>query len=88
MQLKCVLKKVDFIPLVKSPKFWISPDVLGFGSVLEVQEHIGHQLLAAYPGSFEVLGYGSAKEEKKKRTKKVDESDLSHGESESFTVGE
>lgn len=78
MQLKCVLKKVDFIPMVKSPKFWISEETLNFGSILEVEDAIGHQLLAVHPGAFEVLSYGVAPEEKpKKRSKQITASELS-----------
>lgn len=77
MQLKCVLKKVDFVPMVKSPIFWISEETLGFGSVLEIEDRIGHQLLAAYPEAFEVLSYGKLEEEKpKKRSKQVSSEQL------------
>lgn len=70
MQLKCVLKKVDFLPMVKSPFFWISEETLGYGSVLEIEDRIGHQLLAQYPEAFEVLSYGKLEEEKPKSRRK------------------
>ena len=76
MQLKCVLEKFDFVPMVKSPKFWISEETLGHGSILEIDDVIGHQLLASYPGKFEVLSYGS-EEKLKKKQKQVVGSDLS-----------
>lgn len=60
------------MPMLKSPIFWISSDTLTYGSVLEVDDRLGHQLLAAYPEAFEILTYTTKEEEKpKKRTKQV-----------------
>lgn len=76
MQLQCTLEsKVDFVPMLKSPRFWQPKSTLKAGSVLEVEEDIGHQLLATYPKCFKVLAYA----EKKTRNKKVDEASLQHG---------
>jgi hypothetical protein len=73
MKLECVLKKVDFVPMVKVPRFWISPETLKSGSILEVVPDIGHQLLAAYPGAFKVISY---EEPAPRRNKRVEEKDL------------
>ena len=82
MQLKCLLDKVDFVPMVKTPFFWISPETLRLGSLLEVEDKVGHHILAAYPGSFEVLKYDG--QEVKKRTKKVAETDLEKSDASGF----
>lgn len=86
MQLKCVLKKIDFIPMVKRPHFWISSETLNYGSVLEIDDTIGHQLLAEHPGAFEVVSYGALHQDEKpkKKTKKVDADQLSYGEAVQF----
>lgn len=75
MKLKCVLKdpKIDFVPMIKGAKFWISPETLRSGSVISVADDLGHQLLANYIGAFEVVSYG---EEPKKRSKQIKEEDL------------
>lgn len=51
--------KTDFIPMVKKPKFWIAPKTLKALDQIEVDDEIGHQILATYPGCFKVLGYGN-----------------------------
>lgn len=78
MQLKCKLEKVDFIPTIKiDGKTWQPKKTLVNGTVLDVEDLIGHQLLAAHPGAFEVLGYG----EKKTRNKQVTKENLQHVDS-------
>ncbi len=77
MKLKCTVKNADFIPMVKKPRFWLSPATLKYGSLFDVEDDIGHQLLANFPGSFEVLSY----ESKGKRTKQVDtQAQLTHSD--------
>lgn len=85
MKLKCVLVKTDFVPMVKSPRFWIAPETLHNGSNLEVAPEIGHQLLATYPGAFVVVSYD---EPTKKRSKQIVAEDLSHGSSAEFSIAE
>lgn len=68
MKLKCTVKNADFIPMIKKPRFWLSPTTLKFGSQFDVEDDVGHQLLATFPGSFEVLSY----ESKARRTKHID----------------
>ncbi len=81
MQLKCLLKTVDFIPLVKSPRFWISPETVHFGSSIHVSSEIGHQLLSTYPGAFTVTNYD---ETTKKRSKQIVAADLTQGSAQEF----
>jgi hypothetical protein len=64
MFLKCILKRTDFIPMVKSPRFWQSSKTLSDGDEIEIDDATGHQVLAAYPGAFQVVGYG----EREKKT--------------------
>lgn len=78
MRLKCELERVDFVPMVKTPRFWMSKKTLKKDSILDVEPEIGHQLLAAYPGAFRVESYEDKKPERKK---KVSEESLTHGES-------
>lgn len=68
--------KTDFIPMVKKPKFWIAPRTLRAGDHIEVDDEVGHQILAAYPGSFKVIAYGApavAAEPAQKRGRKPTE---------------
>lgn len=74
MKIKCVLPRTDFVPMVKTPKFWIAPETVREGAILEVEPEIGHQILAAYPGAFQVLEYG--KPGPKPKQKKVESDDL------------
>lgn len=74
MKIKCVLPRTDFVPMVKTPRFWISPETVREGSVLEVEPEIGHQILASYPAAFQVLEYG--KPGPKPKNKKVEAADL------------
>lgn len=75
MKLKCVLPRTDFVPMIKSPRFWIASETIREGSVLDVEPEIGHQILAAYPGAFHVLDYGKTGPSKS-RNKKIDSGDL------------
>lgn len=70
MILECTLKSTDFVPIVKKPRLWIAPHTLGFGSQLTLDDEIGHQILAAYPGAFKVLQYGDAPKAETKTRKK------------------
>lgn len=70
MILECVLKSTDFIPIVKKPKFWMAPTTMSFGSQLTIDDEIGHQILAAYPGAFKVTQYGDAPKAEVKTRKK------------------
>lgn len=77
MQLKCTLERVDFIPIVKfGGKIWQPAKTLAKGSIFDVQDEIGHQLLSGYPGAFEVLAFGEAA--KRTRTKQVTKESLQH----------
>lgn len=60
--------------MVKAPIFWIAPETVREGSVLDVEPEIGHQILASYPGAFHVLEYG--KPGPKPKNKKVEAGDL------------
>lgn len=89
MKLKSMIK-TDFIPMVKTPKFWISPETLREGSLLVVESAIGHQLLAQYPAAFQVINYDDEPNpapEKTRRRKQMQASDLSTGQDETFSVG-
>lgn len=74
MKLKCLLERVDFVPMIKTnATYWRSPETLRKDSLLDVEEQIGYQLLAMYPSAFQVYN------EPEKRRKKAVESDmLSH----------
>jgi len=85
MKLKCILTKTDFVPMVKSPRFWISPETLHQGSNLDVAADIGHQLLSTYPGAFTVVSYD---EPTKKRSKQIVADDLVQGSAAEFTIAE
>jgi hypothetical protein len=74
VKIKCVLPRTDFVPLVKTPRFWISPETVRDGHILDVDPEIGHQILASYPGAFQVLEYG--KPGPKPKQKKVESDDL------------
>jgi len=75
MKIKCVLERVDFIPLLKvGGRIWQPEKTLGKGAVIEVEDAIGHQLLANYPGAFEVVSYGEAPV--KTRRKQITDGDL------------
>lgn len=77
MKLKSTVRNADFIPMIKKPRFWLSPVTLKFGSLFDVEDDIGHQLLATFPGSFEVVSY----ESKAKRTKQIDtQAQISHSD--------
>ncbi len=76
MKLKCTVKNADFIPMIKKPRFWMANVTLKAGSQLDVEDDIGHQLLASYPGSFEVVSYTNPS----KRTKQLDQGQLTHSE--------
>lgn len=58
MLLHCIKQNTDFIPMVKTPYFWQSQKTLKFGDELEVEDMLGHQILATYPGCFEVKSFG------------------------------
>lgn len=77
MRLKCTLDKVDFVPMLKSPKFWIASETLRKGSVLEVAPEIAYKLMAEYPGAFEV-------QEEKVRKKAVKADELQNTEAEAI----
>jgi hypothetical protein len=77
MKLKCLLEKVDFVPMLKSPRFWMAPETLKKGSILEVSPDIGYKLMADYPNAFEVL-------EEKVRKKTVKSEDLQNTETEAL----
>jgi hypothetical protein len=85
MKLKCTLVKTDFVPMIKSPRFWISPETLHLGSAIDVAPEIGHSLLSTYPGAFTVLSYD---ETPKKRTKQMVADDLVQGSAAEFTIAE
>lgn len=85
MKLKCTLLKTDFVPMVKTPRLWISPETLRAGTMVDVPADIGHQLLAAYPGAFVVVSYD---EIPKKRSKQVTAEDLTHGAASEFSIAE
>jgi hypothetical protein len=84
MRLKSVIK-TDFVPMVKKPRMWISAETLRVGSVLDVEPEIGHQLLASYPGAFQVVSY---EEPTRKRTKQVKSEDLVEGTAAEFGIVE
>lgn len=74
MKLRSLLK-TDFVPMLKHPRLWICPETLRFGSIIEVEDQLGHMLMANFPGGLEVVD-GSNKEPPRKRTKQVHASDL------------
>lgn len=85
MQLECTLENFDFIPLVKlSNSIWQPKKTLSKGSIFEVQDEIGHQLLAQYPKAFKVLGYGEAPS--KRRAKQMTSDSLTNLSSETAEV--
>lgn len=75
MKLKSVID-TDFVPMVKKPKLWITSRSLKKGATIDVEPEIGHQLLAAYPGAFEVISYGDSSPVRKQRIKQVKQEDL------------
>ena len=85
MKLKCILTKTDFVPIVKSPRFWISPETIREGSSIDVSSDIGHQLLSTYPGAFKVTSYD---EPTKKRSKQIVAADLTQGSAQQFARSE
>jgi len=74
MLLHCIKKTTDFIPMVKTPRFWQSSKTLKFGDELEIDDLLGHQILATYPGCFEVKSFGDSqkKAEAKRGRPKLD----------------
>lgn len=72
MKIKCVLPRTDFVPMVKTPRFWISPETVKMGSIIEIEPEIGHQLLANYPGAFQVMDYNEVPKPRKKRMEPED----------------
>lgn len=68
MILNCIKKNTDFIPMVKVPYFWQASKSLKFGDDIEVDDMLGHQILATFPGCFEVRSFGdTAKKAEPKR---------------------
>jgi hypothetical protein len=74
MILRCTKKNGDFIPMVKIPYFWQPKATIKFGEELEIEDLLGHQLLATYPGCFEVMSFGDShrKAESKRGRPKLD----------------
>jgi len=68
MLLHCIKKNTDFIPMVKTPYFWQSSRTLKDGDDLEVDDLLGHQILATYPGCFEVRSFGNSFADVPKKT--------------------
>jgi hypothetical protein len=68
MILRCTKRSGDFIPMVKIPYFWQPKATLKFGDELDIEDLLGHQLLATYAGCFEVVSFGdTAKRAEPKR---------------------
>lgn len=47
----------SFVALVKTPEFYCQSHALD--AILNVKDPIGHALMAAYPGVYEVMSYGT-----------------------------
>lgn len=87
MKLKSLLK-TDFVPILKTPTLWICPETLRNGSLIEVDEQIGYQLLAGYPGAFQLVD-ASAPTKGRKKTALVKSEDLrTPGETVHFELAE
>ena len=88
MRLKATIGKIDFVPMIKKPRMWISPTCLVNGSILDIEPEMGYQLLATYPGCFKILAEDEVSPVKR-RNKKIEESDIVHGATASdFTIAE
>lgn len=83
MQLQCLLEH-DFVPMLKTPSFWISPKTLKKGALLDVPDQIGYNLLATFPGAFKPLSLAEevAKVERRGRKPKSEKSEVSSSPSE------
>ena len=88
MKLKSMIR-TDFIPMIKTPKFWISNETLREGSLIEVPAEIGHQLLSQYPAAFQVVSYDEelSPAPAKRRSKQIVQSQITEGPAETFSVG-